>query len=156
MDAVKDYLLSVTAAALICGIVSCLAGKSGNISKLLKLLCGLFLTAAVISPAVNMKIDDLSTFTDRLAVDADLAVARGEEVASNEMEKIIKEKTEAYILDKAKSLGTDLEIEITLADMVPAGVTLTGDISPYARASLSASIAQDFGIPPEEQIWNGS
>ena len=43
MESIRDYLLSVTAAALICGIISSLTGKSSNIPKVLKLLCGLFL-----------------------------------------------------------------------------------------------------------------
>lgn len=154
MEGVRDYLLSVTAAALICGSVGCLAGKNGGISRLMKLLCGMFLAAAVIRPVVDVKIDDLSIFTDRLSVDAELAVARGEEMASDEMKRIIKEKSETYILDKAKLLGADITVEVILEDVIPAGVTLTGNISPFAKTSLAASIAQDLGIPLEEQVWS--
>ena len=153
MEGAKDYLLSVTAAALICGSVGCLAGEKGSISRLMKLLCGMFLAVTVIGPVVNVKIDDLSVFTDRLAVDAELTAAIGEEKASDEMKRIIKEKSEAYILDKAKSLGADLKVNVVLEDVIPVGVTLTGDISPFAKTSLAASIVQDLGIPLEEQVW---
>ena len=154
MDAIKEYLLSVTAAAVICGLVTTLAGKSGSISGLLKLLCGLFMCATVIKPAVDVKLDDVYNFTDQLAVNSDLAVSRGEEMAEEEMKRIIKDKTETYILDKANALGAEVDVEIILEDVVPAGVTVTGDLSPFAKSSLAATITQDLGIPPEEQIWN--
>ena len=154
MDAIKEYLLSVTAAAVICGLVTTLVGKSGSISDLLKLLCGLFMCATVIKPAVDVKLDDVYNFTDQLAVNSDLAVSRGEEMATEEMKRIIKDRTETYILDKANALGAEVEVEITLEDVIPAGVTVTGDLSPFAKSSLAATITQDLGIPPEEQIWN--
>lgn len=154
MDAIKEYLLSVTAAAVICGLVTALAGKSDSVSGLLKLLCGLFMCATVIKPAVDVKLDDVYNFTEQLAVNSDLAVSRGEEMATEEMKRIIKDRTETYILDKANALGAEVEVEITLEDVIPAGVTVTGDLSPFAKSSLAATITQDLGIPPEEQIWN--
>lgn len=154
MEQIKGYLISVTAAALICGAVSTLIGKTGSTSKLIKLLCGLFLTATVIKPVAELKLDEIYAFTEQLELSSNLAVSNGEEMASDEMKRIIKEKTEAYILDKAKVLGADVEVEVMLADMIPAGVCIEGEVAPFARTSLSACISQDLGIPPEEQIWN--
>ena len=94
MGAFKDYLLSVTAAALICGFVSSLAGKNSSISKLVKLLCGLFLTATVIKPLVDVRIENIYDFTDSLTDGSDLAVSQGENMASEEMKRIIKQKTQ--------------------------------------------------------------
>ena len=152
MDTIKEYLLSVTAAALICGIVNSLSGK-GTTAKILQLLSGLFLAAVVIKPVVEMKLDNVYTFTDNLVVSSDLVVAQGESLAAEEMKRIIKEKTEAYILDKAKALGAEITVEITLQDYTPIGVTIEGNVSPYAKKNLSASITQELDIPPEEQVW---
>ena len=153
MDAVKEYLLSVTAAALICGIVSSLAGRNSSTSKLVKLLCGLFLASAVLKPLVDVRIDNIYDFADGVTLNGDIAVSQGEKMASEEMKRIIKQKTETYILDKAKALGLDIAVVVTLEDYTPATVTITGDVSPYAKADLCASIAQELDIPPEEQIW---
>ena len=153
MEAFKDYLLSVTAAALICGIVSSLAGKNSGISKLVKLLCGLFLAATVIKPLVDVRIENIYDFTDSLTDGSDLAVSQGENMASEEMKRIIKQKTETYILDKAKALGLDITVDVTLEDYVPVSVTITGDVAPYAKTDLGASIAQELDIPLEDQIW---
>ena len=152
MDAIKDYLLSITAAALICGIVNSLSGK-GSTGKLLKLLSGLFLAAAVIKPAVEVKLDNIYNFTDNLSVNSDIVVSQGENLAAEEMKRIIKEKTEAYILDKAKALGAEIAVEVTLHDYTPVGVTIEGDVSPYVKKNLSANITQELDIPPEEQVW---
>ena len=153
MESIRDYLLSVTAAALICGIISTLTGKTSNISKVLKLLCGLFLAATVIKPLINMKVDNIYSFTESLTVSSDLAVMQGEKIASDEMKRIIKEKTEAYILDKANALGAQVAVEIVLEEYVPVGVTVRGDISPYVRSNLADSITRELNIPAEEQIW---
>ena len=155
MFAIKDYLLSVTAAALVCGIVTSLAGK-GSITKLLKLICGLFLTATVIKPAVDVRVENIYDFAENLNADSEMVVSQGEYVASEEMKRIIKQKTETYILDKAKALGAEITAEVVLEDYIPAGVTIMGDISPFAKSNLSATIAQELGISPEEQIWKRS
>ena len=152
---IKDYLISVTAAALICGMINSLAGKS-SISKLMKLLCGIFLASVVIRPVVDIKMGDILDFTDNLAVSSDIAVSAGEKMAAEEMEKIIKAKTEAYILDKAKNIGAEISAEISLNDLVPTGVTVVGNLSPYARSSLAAIITHELNIPPEAQIWKSS
>jgi cell division protease FtsH len=74
-----------------------------------------------------------------------------------ELEEIIKTKTQAYVLDKADSLGLDLEVEITVDNSelpVPVSVVLTGAAAPYAKARLSNIIANDLAVPKEAQIWN--
>ena len=69
---------------------------------------------------------------------------------------IIKEKTEAYILEKAESLGLDISVEINFGEadsMVPTEVRISGPVSPYAKDQLSKTISTDLGIPEERQIW---
>ena len=154
MEAVKDYLLSITAAAVICGCVNSIVSGNSWISRLVKLLCGLFLVVTAIQPVIDIKVSDVYQFTEQLALDADQAVYDGEQIAVDEMKRIIKEKTETYILDKAKTLGTELNVEIVLDGVLPVGVILTGDVSPYAKGCLCETISQDLGIPLKEQIWN--
>ena len=70
--------------------------------------------------------------------------------------EIIKARTQAYILDKARSLDVALTVEVFLDDATipaPCGVRIEGAISPYAKKVLSQMMKDDLGIPPEEQIW---
>ena len=154
MEAVKDYLLSITAAAVICGCVNSIVSENSWISRLAKLLCGLFLVVTAIQPVIDIKVSDVYQFTEQLTLDADQAVSDGEQIAVDEMKRIIKEKTETYILDKAKTLGTELKVEIVLDGVLPVGVILTGDVSPYAKGCLCETISQELGLPLKEQIWN--
>ena len=152
MEAIKGYLLSVTATALICGIISSLTGKCIS-SKLLKLLSGLFLTAVVIKPVVEMKVNDIFVFSENIIVNGDLAVSQGERMAEEEMKRIIKDKCEAYILDKAKVLGAEIIVDVTLDGYVPVQVIIEGNVSPFIKSSIATTITEDMDIPLEEQIW---
>ena len=88
--------------------------------------------------------------------DAEDAAAMGENLARDSMADIIKEETEAYILDKAADLHANLHVEVTVGeDNLPTAVTLSGEASPYARRQIQAIIANDLGIAKENQKWIG-
>ena len=59
-------------------------------------------------------------------------------------------------LDEAKALDCDLSVEVILSDddiPVPKQVRLAGEISPYARQTLTNFMVQQLGIEREEMIW---
>lgn len=88
--------------------------------------------------------------------DAEDAAAMGENLARDSMADIIKEETEAYILDKAADLHANLRVEVAVGeDNLPAAVTISGEASPYARRQIQAMIANDLGISKENQKWIG-
>ena len=90
--------------------------------------------------------------------DAQQAIQSGVADTSNTLKQIIKDKTEAYILDKAASLGVDLQVDVILSDTappLPVEVLLIGAASPYAKAQLSTMIADELGIAKEAQRWTG-
>lgn len=154
MDTVREYLLSVTAVSILCGIIGTLAGKKGVVSSILKLLMGTVLALTVIHPLVNLQITHFHWYIDGLSSDVQAAVTHGEDMSVQAMEGIIKSETQAYILDKAASLEVDLYVEVILNNMVPAEVHLSGPISPNARMQISAWIADNLGIPKEAQYWD--
>lgn len=155
MDAVREYLLSVTASAIICGIVTRLTASKGTISSIVKLLAGVFLAVVVIKPVINLQVAEFQRYTDGISQRADAVVSMGQEMAAQEMEAIIISRTQAYILDKADELGAALEVEVQLNGGIPARVFLAGAVSPNAKAQLSAWIENDLGIPLEAQEWTG-
>ena len=156
MDTVRSYLLQITAAAIISGIVTGILGKKGMLGTTLKLLAGVFMALSVVSPWVDLRLDSFEPFMDGISFDASGAVADGENSAMNAMKSIIKERAEAYILDKASTLGVHVMAQVTLSSdemPVPDGVTISGQISPYAKSVLSTCIADDLGIKLEDQQW---
>ena len=158
MESVRGYLLSVTAAALCCGILSSVLGKKGLTGSTVKFLCGIVMLLTVVGPLLNIQIGDLENSFKELSLDADNVAAFGQEAALNEYAAIIKERTAAYILDKAESLGAELTVEVTLSDddlLVPCAVKLSGTVSPYGKKVLAETIAKDLGIQEEAQTWTG-
>lgn len=158
MESVQNYLISVVAASVVCGIVNSIMGKKGTAASVIKLVTGIFLSLTVISPLVQIRLTDLEYVTDSLALDASMAAAYGEDLSIQAMTSIIKSEAEAYILDKAASLGVELEVEVTLQDTdpyAPESVCLKGSASPYVKSQLTQYIAKQMGIPEEAQLWTG-
>ncbi|HIT33040.1 MAG TPA: hypothetical protein IAC31_00200 [Candidatus Faecousia intestinigallinarum] len=158
MALIGKYLVSVAAAAILCGIVTTLLGKKGTISAVIKLVCGIFLCFTVLRPWKSSGLADWTDFTGDIAADASGAVQRGETAAREAMAESIKSQTEAYILDKAAALEAVVRVEVTLMEgdpPLPGSVEIKGNISPYAKARLSQVLEEELGIPKEEQRWTG-
>ena len=155
MNAIRDYLISVTAAALISGIVIGISKKSGSISTIVKLLAGLFMTVTVLYPIVDIRLSEAQFYWEQLSLDADYAASIGKNAAEQEIKQIITDRSCAYVLKKANELGADIQIEIILEDLIPDSVRISGAVSPYVKQQLSNYIATNLGIPLEDQLWTG-
>ncbi len=156
MGSLQQYLLSVTGAALICGVVLRLLPKKGTAATMGKMLAGMFLAFTVIRPWGNIQLNRLEDFTGDLQVEAAQAVQAGKYETFSSLQSIIKDRCEAYILDKANALGLQLTVEVTLSTdeiPVPVAVRLQGNAGPYAKARLADRIQEDLGIDKEHQVW---
>lgn len=154
MEALRQYIISVVAAGLICGIVTGLfSGSTG--SSIMKLVCGVFLSYTVLAPVTRFDPGDLAVCGWAVA-DGSEAVAAGESLAQDAREQFIKQDLETYILDKASQLGASLQVEVTLEEGgLPGTVTLTGQIAPYQRQQLERILTLELGIAKENQQWTG-
>ena len=158
MEAVKEYLFGVTVAALCSGILVSILGKKGMAAGTVKFFCGIVMLLAVMGPLVNIRLGSLGDVLDDISLEAESAAAFGQDSAQKEYCNIIKQRTAAYILDKAETLGAELTVEVTLNDEVPpvpCAVRLCGVVTPYAKKVLSETISRDLGIKTEEQTWIG-
>ena len=158
MDGIRAYILSVTAAGIICGIVNALLGEKGTYSGSGKMLAGIFMAVVVVRPLAHIQISNLDDFLGSLTQDADAVTASGKNLAQEEIADIIKEEVEAYILDKAASQHVELSVEVMveLGDVPElSSVRLSGNVSPYAKQQLTQLIEEDLGIAKENQIWTG-
>lgn len=157
MEALGQYAVSVVSAAMICGIVTGLL-QDGAIKLTIKLLCGIFMTVTVLDPMLRLDISGWKELALSNQSLAQASVDAGTALAQEELAAIIKEQTQAYILDKATSLGLDITAQVVLSDEplpVPKAVYLCGAASPYTKQVLSDYLCQDLGITKENQIWTG-
>lgn len=158
MEMIRDYLLRLTAAAILCGIVTGFLGKKGALGSIIRFLTGIVMTLTVISPWGQFRIGDLTCFFEDLNIQAGGISHDGERAAQDAIADIIKSETEAYILDKANSFGAELSVEVSVdgSDLpVPCAVRISGRISPNGRKQLERIISEELGIALEDQIWTG-
>ena len=158
MDGIRQYVISVTAAAVMCGILKGLLQGKGTIPAVFKLVSGLFLVFTVLGPVTKIDLTELPVVSTEYLQDAQAASLQGEKLAAEAVADIIKQQTEAYILDKARMLEAEIEVSVTVSEdgtPVPVGARLSGTVTPYARARLEAILEEDLGISKENQIWIG-
>ena len=159
MDSLGKYLLGILSCALICGIVTQLIGKKSGNAALIRLLCGVFMLLSVVSPLLDIHIGSLGDLTGQIRREADAITQDGKNLAQDHYRAVITDRTQAYILDKAVSLGAEMEAKVILEEddlAAPKSVTIRGRISPYAKGILSNWLESELGIPAEEQTWIAS
>ena len=152
----REYLLTLLAAALLSSIICGLIGKNNGNYMLVKLICGLFVTITAISPLTKITIPDISTYIGDTKTDAMRHIEEGEKSSYESMSTIISSDLEAYILDIASVYGVDIQVEILLSEEMPPSpeiIKINGNISPYVREKLQQIIVQDLGVSEENQIW---
>ncbi len=155
MDNLRQYILSLICAALICSIIKILAGSTRGSSGILNVLCGLFMAITVLSPAVDFEIPDISLTFQSIYSDANKLSVAAMNNSKEDMAEIIKSETRAYILEKANLNNMDIDVEVKLDDqgLVPSGVIITGQVSPYDKTVLTNYIHRMLDIPEEAQKW---
>lgn len=122
-----------------------------------RMLVGIFMMFTIISPLTHVRIGSIEDWLEHSRMDAQSAVAQGEKLAQDALRQRIQEHTEAYILNKARQLGVQLQVQVTVSNdsiPTPTEVCLVGAVSPHAKAKLQQILAEDLGIPKENQLWN--
>ena len=155
MHQLGQYILSLTATAMLCGITISFF-REGILKYTLQMICGIIMTIAVISPLSDLNISDVSVISDSYLIEGKTIAAMGVDLAQNEKEQCIQQRLEAYILDKADALNASVTPQVTLDNSgFPVEVRLWGQCSDQARQALTAMITNDLGIPEEDQKWTG-
>ena len=153
IDGMREWLLGVTAAALLAALADCLVSQ-GAIRKIARLAGGLLLLAALLRPLGSLPLGELSvSFAEYRRQTAELTEHyRAEQSAV--CAAVIEEELGAYIVDKAAGMGLRTEARVTAGPgaagaPLPEEVRLTIPMDPV----LSAWLETELGIPAEAQDW---
>lgn len=156
IGAIKTYLLSLCAAALVTSLVMALLPQ-GGVKRVAGVLCGLLMVLTALSPLAKIDAAALSRAVTQVQLEAE-AVRSGVTVRNQELQAdIISRTAAAYILDKAASLGFSVTADVSVRT-APSGVymesvTLTGEANAEQKRLLTAYIEENFAIPEERQTW---
>ena len=155
MIEIRQYFLSVICVVVLCGLMQLLL-PSGTAGALLKLICGLLVMITVVRPLLQDRFFQWDLALENIHREQELAIWEGENYSRESLRKIIMEKTQAYILNKASELGADITVELELSrdsPYLPKKVTLFGTITPYAKQQMAEFMESELGIAKEDQRW---
>ena len=157
MTGIESYFFSIIVTGLICCIIQSMAPKSGTTAAILKLAVGIVLSVTILGPTVKLKLDQFVQSTDEIVLNASNVVSQGERSAEQAISSIIKERTEAYILDKAELLGAVLRVNVMISpeNLIPCAVIIDGTVSPYVKKRIMYLLRDELGITEENQTWTG-
>lgn len=155
MGALKEWLLSVTAAAILCALAQGLI-PPGPVRRVGRLTAGLVMAAALLAPLASLRGVDPEQWLEGWQPQEE--VQDLEKQRDETMKTIIEEECGAYIVDKAAQLGADCQVQVVCAPegegvFLPWQVTITGDLSPGQQEQLTAQIQEELGVPPERQQY---
>ena len=157
MAAIGAYIVSISATALICGIVCSFLKESGAF-KTIRMVCNLILMFAILRPFVNLQKFHLSQLPFPDFTEENSWIEEAKLSSRNALGDIIKVQTEAYILDKAAEMGASITVVVSVSSdepPVPVGVEISGAVSPYLKLRLEEMIQEDLNISKENQVWTG-
>lgn len=156
MDGLREFVVHISATAMICALIVRLTQGNGATKMIIKLLCGVAMAVSIVQPIKQIDMINIDDFGVRFQDEADQAVQLGKNTAIETWSESISQGIEAYILEKAKTMKVDLDVEVELSENeipIPVAVSLAGNVGPYAKSVLSDTISQELNIPKEKQIW---
>lgn len=157
MKWLSEYLLSVTAAAMICMIAKGLIPPKSTAGHMVRVVTGVLLVICVIFPLRNVRFHGLTNYWDMFASNADAYVIEGSDSAQIAINKIISEETAEYILNAAKEYGLAVDVSVEVKQESPpelTGVIISGAASPYKRKLLLDYTYKNLGLTEEQVVWN--
>ena len=154
MDGIRQWLLGILAAAMGLSLLYALLPK-GAVRAAAKATGGLILLLAVLGPAAGLDLSDLTVRYEDLSRDMEQQAETYRREGQAQLELGIRERTAAYISEKAAQLGLSCHprVEVTWRGGVPYPGSVTLDMA--ENRALSAILEEDLGIPPSEQHWLG-
>lgn len=156
MSGITAYFLRVIAAALICSIFLSLA-KTASAKRILRISCGAFLMVVALSPLLSLRLGELGDYLQALQTEAEQQAAVARDDVTRRLQAIIKENTEAYILDKAEQIGAAITVDVQLAAdkdyPYPTAATLSGVYTQAQKETLQEILEVELNIPRAQQNW---
>ena len=155
MAALRSWLTAVLTTAVLLSLAERLAPE-GSLRKITSLVGGLILLVVLTRPLTALGAGELRLdYEDRSAA---VEQRRQELQAENDktLAELIARETEAYISDKATSLGLTAEVRVETvagADGVP--VPWRVEVEGGYTEELAQWMETELGIPRERQDWHG-
>lgn len=149
----KGWVLDILTVAMVCRLLLLLLPKK----ELAELVCGVALTVVLLQPLTGLRSEDFPDIRQYLPESPEALLAAGTETAGAAKSAYITQQYEAYILDKAKAMGADIQPRIRIdGEGLPVSACIRGDMDPQIQKQLEQILIRDMGITKENQQWTGN
>ena len=152
-----DYVNILVIVSIIASILMTIAPK-GSSKAIIGVVSGAAIIFILLKPLASFSKLDFNTLIGQFS--AEMTDGKNNFTQSDLLKELIADKTSAYILAKARALGLDCKVVVTVGGEnvpTPQTVDITGEIAPNesAQRELAAFLSFDCGIPEENQrfIW---
>ena len=156
MSDIGQYVYSVIVAAIFVSVLLIVAPEKGALRSMIGLAAGIFLVIAVLSPFVGLKTNELQNYFEDIDADAADIINDARLRTDEEIARVIKAETEAYISSKALEFGADVQVEIAIkqeSPYTPESITIIGAVAPLMKQRLGSVLETDIGLSEESQKW---
>ena len=156
IEFIRSWILGLTGAAAVCAVATLLTPR-GPVKGVTRTLCGVVMAAALLSPLLGFDFPAYSLNLSEYRARGDALIGRAEEISGAINRRSIEAELEAYILDKAQTLGAAADAAKVTVEWSTEGFwfPVAAEIDGGYDAALSAFIEGELGIPREAQTWNG-
>ena len=150
--------MAVIAVSLLCAVADALM-PAGAVRRVGKLVCGLVLLGAVLSPVAGLDVESGRQWLDGYLTSVRNREAELTETVESQMKGIIEQEYAAYIVDKAAQLGLTCTVRVTCRTeedglCLPCRVEVSGLSGREEQEQLSQVIRQDLGVPLARQSYS--
>ena len=157
MMEIREYLLRLTATAILAAVIRQVA-PSGGAGRVTRMCAGILIILAAFSPLGKPDLLEAAQHLAQTGMSDPLSAEEFDQKTNLLLADLISQEAETYILDKAYAMNLDLEVEVKTSLReegypMPWQATLRGDPLDWQRLELSRSIEEDLGIPKERQTW---
>lgn len=157
MGAVRSWLMAVIAVSLLCAVADALMPR-GAVRRAGKLVCGLVLLGAVLSPIAGLDVESGQRWLDGYLASIQNRESELEETVESQMKGIIEQQYAAYIVDKAAELGLTCtaRVDCKLSEdglYLPVRTEVAGLKTAGGQKELIRVIETDLGVPAERQFY---
>jgi hypothetical protein len=154
VEALRTWILGLAGAAVFCAVCTELTPQ-GSVKSVQKMLCGVVMTLALVSPLLKLDMGKYSLNLARYRQAAEEIGASAEEISDSLSRTFIAEKCAAYILDKARLSGAEVTDAVVSVRWSGEGVwyPVSAEIYGIYNRTLSEKIEEELGISEENQRW---
>lgn len=153
----RQWILTITCGAALLSILQVMLPKNG-VGTVGRFAGGLVLLWLTVQPLVGLDAEELAASLAEWDLTARQSEEELTELHHELLEKLIEQKTAAYIQDKASSMGIECGVTVTyewVNDETPrlVGVEVVSSDPALAKEHLSAIVEEELGISAEGQIY---